>query len=56
LPGHLKAEGDEEKGSQSYMPKEAKEDRALQTALALILSTGTNPALPPNPKQAGSEH
>jgi carboxyl-terminal processing protease len=56
LPGHLKAEGDEEKGSQSFIPKEAKDDKALQTALALIRGTETNPAFPPNPKQAVSEH
>jgi carboxyl-terminal processing protease len=51
LPGHLKADGDEEKGSQSYIPKQAKDDKALQTALALIRGTETNPAFPPNPKQ-----
>jgi carboxyl-terminal processing protease len=56
LPGHLKAEGDEQKGSQSYIPKESKDDKALQTALALIRGTETNPAFPPNPKQAASEH
>jgi carboxyl-terminal processing protease len=56
LPGHLKAEGDEQKGSQSYIPKEAKDDKALQTALALIRGTATDPAFPPNPKQAASEH
>jgi carboxyl-terminal processing protease len=56
LPGHLKAEGDEQKGSQSYIPKEAKDDKALQTALALIRGTETNLAFPPNPKQAASEH
>jgi carboxyl-terminal processing protease len=55
-PGHLKAEGDEQKGSQSYIPKEAKDDKALQTALALIRGTETNPAFPPTPKQAASEH
>jgi carboxyl-terminal processing protease len=56
LPGHLKAEGEEQKGSQSYIPKEAKDDKALQTALALIRGTATNPAFPPNPTQAASEH
>jgi carboxyl-terminal processing protease len=57
LPGHLKAEGDEQKGSQSYVPKEAKDDKALQTALALIRGTETNPAFPPSPAQAAvSEH
>ncbi|HEY6259806.1 MAG TPA: S41 family peptidase [Xanthobacteraceae bacterium] len=55
LPGHLKAEGDEQQGSQSYIPKEAKDDKALQTALALIRGTETNSAFPPNPKQAASE-
>jgi len=56
LPGHLKAEGEEAKGSQSYIPREAKDDKALQTALALIRGTEANPAFPPNPKQAASEH
>jgi carboxyl-terminal processing protease len=56
LPGHLKAEGDEEKGSQAYIPKEAKDDRALQTALALIRGIEANPAFPPDPKQVTSEH
>jgi carboxyl-terminal processing protease len=56
LPGHLKAEGAEEKGSQSYIPREAKDDKALQTALALIRGTEANPAFPPNPTQAASEH
>jgi carboxyl-terminal processing protease len=49
LPRHLKAEGDEQKGSQSYIPRDAKDDKALQTALALIRGTETNPAFPPSP-------
>jgi carboxyl-terminal processing protease len=56
LPGHLKAEGDEQSGSQSYIPPEAKDDKALQTALALIRGTETNPAFPPNPAQAAVQH
>ena len=56
LPGHLKAEGDEQNGSQSYIPKEAKDDKALQTALALIRGTESNPAFPPDPKQAAAAH
>ncbi len=56
LPGHLKAEGDEQTGSQSFVPKEAKDDKALQAALALIRGTETNPAFPPNQAQAVSEH
>jgi carboxyl-terminal processing protease len=55
LPGHLKAEGDEQQGSQSYVPRQAKDDKALQAALALIRGTETNPAFPPSPKQAASE-
>jgi carboxyl-terminal processing protease len=52
LPGHLKAEGEEQSGSQSYVPREAKDDKALQTALALLRGTQTNPAFPPTPKHA----
>jgi carboxyl-terminal processing protease len=55
LPGHLKAEGDEQNGSQSYIPKDAKDDKALQTALALIRGTQSNPAFPPDRKQAASQ-
>jgi carboxyl-terminal processing protease len=54
LPGHLKAEGEEQDGSQSYVPRDAKDDKALQTALALIRGTQTNPAFPPVPKQAAA--
>ena len=32
LRGHLKAEGDEQTGSQSYVPPEAKDDKALKMA------------------------
>ncbi len=55
LPGHLKAEGEEEKGSQSYVPRDEKDDKALQTALALIRGTETNPAFPPHRKQAATQ-
>jgi carboxyl-terminal processing protease len=55
LPGHLKAEGDEQKGSQSYIPREAKDDKALRTALALLRGTETNPAFPPSGKQAATQ-
>jgi carboxyl-terminal processing protease len=56
LPGHLKAEGDEQTGSQSYVPREEKDDKALQNALGLLRGTETNAAFPPNPKQAASVH
>jgi carboxyl-terminal processing protease len=36
LRGHLKAEGDEQGGSQSYVPPEAKDDKALNMALDLL--------------------
>jgi len=52
LRGHLKAEGDESTGSQSYVPPEAKDDKALQMALELLRGTQTNAAFPPNPKNA----
>jgi carboxyl-terminal processing protease len=53
LRGHLKAqEGDEKTGSQSYIPPEAKNDKALNEALALLRGTKINPAFPPNAKAA----
>jgi carboxyl-terminal processing protease len=52
LRGHLKAEGDEQAGSQSYVPPEEKDDKALQMALDLFHGIKTNPAFPPNPKSA----
>jgi carboxyl-terminal processing protease len=54
LPGHLKAEGAEQSGSQSYVPADAKDDKALATALALLRGTMTNPAFPPNRTQAAA--
>ena len=36
LRGHLKAEGDEKTGSQSYMPPDAKDDKALKMAADLL--------------------
>ena len=52
LRGHLKAEGDEQTGSQSYIPPDPKDDKALNTALELIRGTQKNSAYPPNPKTA----
>jgi carboxyl-terminal processing protease len=54
LPGHLKAEGAEQTGSQSYVPPDAKDDKALQTALGLLRGTITNSAFPPNAQQAAA--
>jgi carboxyl-terminal processing protease len=50
LRGHLKADGDEQTGSQSYVPPDPKDDKALHTALDLIRGIKTNAAFPPNPK------
>ena len=50
LRGHLKAEGDEQTGSQSYIPPDPKDDKALKMALDLMRGTTTNSAFPPNPK------
>src|SRR5262249_17476037 len=36
LRGHLKAEGNEESGSQSYVPPDGNDDRALKEALDLL--------------------
>jgi carboxyl-terminal processing protease len=52
LPRHFQAEGQEHKGSQAYVPKDPKDDKALQMALALLRGTETNPAFPPLPQQA----
>jgi carboxyl-terminal processing protease len=50
LRGHLKAAGDEQAGSQSYIPLDPKNDKALHTALDLIRGVREDPAYPPNPK------
>src|SRR3974390_939785 len=52
LRGHLKAEGSEETGSQSYVPPNEKDDKALKMALDLLRGTASNAAFPPNPKAA----
>jgi carboxyl-terminal processing protease len=50
LRGHLKAEGQEETGSQSYIPPDPKNDKALNLALDLLRGIKVNSAFPPNPK------
>jgi carboxyl-terminal processing protease len=50
LRGHLKAEGDEQTGSQSYVPPDPKDDKALKMALDLLRGAQTNAAFPPKPK------
>ena len=51
LRGHLRGEaGKEQTGSQSYVPPEEKDDKALNLALELLRGTQQNSAFPPNPK------
>ncbi len=52
LRGHLKAEGDEQTGSQSYVPPDPKDDKALKMAADLLRGTITNSAFPPSAKRA----
>jgi carboxyl-terminal processing protease len=51
LRGHLKGDpGQEETGSQSYIPPDPKNDKALNTALDLVRGIQKNAAYPPNPR------
>ncbi len=50
LRGHLKAEGDEQTGSQSYIPPNPKDDKALHAALDLLRGIKVNSATPPTTK------
>jgi carboxyl-terminal processing protease len=53
LRGHLKTqEGEEQTGSQSYIPPDVKNDKALNMALELIRGSKSNPAFPPTAKAA----
>jgi carboxyl-terminal processing protease len=47
LRGHLLAEGQEETGSQSYVPPDLKHDKALKMALDLLHGRIFNPSFPP---------
>ena len=52
LRGHLKAdEGKEQTGSQSYVPPDAKNDKALHMAMDLLRGTKVNSAFPPKPRR-----
>jgi carboxyl-terminal processing protease len=52
LRGHLKAEGDEQTGSQSYIPPDPKDDKALKMAVDLLRGATTNAAFPPDQKRS----
>ena len=50
LRGHLKAQSAEESGSQSYVPPDEKNDRALKQAVDLLRGAITDAAFPPDSK------
>ena len=52
LRGHLKAQSVEESGSQSYVPPDEKNDRALKQAVDLLRGAITDAAFPPDSKAA----
>jgi carboxyl-terminal processing protease len=52
LRGHLKGDGQEQTGSQSYIPPDPKDDKALKAAVDLLRGSTTNAAFPPDPKRA----
>src|SRR5271169_5402683 len=50
MRGHLSAEGAEQGGSQSYVPPEEKDDKALSAAFNLLRGVTVNANVPPPPK------
>ena len=56
LRGHLKAEGQEETGSQSYVPPDPENDKALQLALELMRGVQKNSAYPANPRATTTQN
>jgi carboxyl-terminal processing protease len=54
LRGHLRAEGEEQTGSQSYIPPDPKDDKALHYAMDLLRGVKVNSAFPANPKSAAN--
>src|SRR5665647_141916 len=57
LRGHLQGDaGKEQTGSQSYIPPDQKNDKALIMAEELLRGTKTNPAFPPNVKNASRQN
>src|SRR5262249_29141255 len=54
LRGHLKGEGQEETGSQSYIPPDPKNDKALNTASGLVRGIQKNSAYPANPRSTAN--
>jgi carboxyl-terminal processing protease len=50
MRGHLSAEGKEQTGSQSYVPPDEKDDKALSTAFSLLRGVTVNADVPPAQK------
>jgi carboxyl-terminal processing protease len=55
LRGHLKAEGEEQTGSQSYVPPDAKNDKALKTAADLLHGIKQTTSAPPPGDKANTK-
>ena len=53
LRGHLKSDGDEKTGSQSYVPPDAKNDKALKMADDLLHGVKVNASSPSHRQQGG---
>ena len=53
LRGHLKSDGDEKTGSQSYVPPDAKDDKALKMAADLLHGIKSTATAPGNRRQGG---
>ncbi|WP_407174660.1 S41 family peptidase [Bradyrhizobium sp. STM 3562] len=51
MRGHLSAEGKEQTGSQSYVPPDEKDDKALHAAYNILRGTTVNAGVPLAPKQ-----
>ena len=57
LRGHLQGDdGKEQTGSQSYIPPDAKDDKALAMAADLLRGTKVSPAFPPSVKNASIQN
>ena len=57
LRGHLQGDaGKEQAGSQSYIPPDQKNDKALIMAEDLLRGSKVNPAFPPNTKNVSIQH
>ena len=52
LRGHLPGQGEEKSGSQSYVPPDRKNDKALQTALDLLRGVKSHASFPANSSAA----